>query len=723
VDAIDYFTEEVNQLNDDISRAINKIEARGRPRLAMTNKWIGSGSRVLGTMSMSVAEATDSFNNDRMRTPTSSRRENPQQLRDSTDSNNSKGLERVVDSIHAALDGSNSETTSAKSRLGNIVGGVKGVVGDSAHSAKDAGAALKSKTIQTVKRKANQAKETVEKASDVAQTLLTKQEDGEPEDAGFVTFKSLVAVHQAIQMSQHHEPFVMDTETAPDEPKYIFWHNLGKDHGAVQVGKLISLAGTVGLCLFWTPLVTLIVSLTDVDSLQEEIPALGPVIERNPWISGALAILSPLILLIFNSGLLPIILKAVSRFEFPAADSSLEASAFWKMSTFTILQTFFVSLVGGSLVPELSNILREPSAFVELLARALPEQSTYFMQLLMVSTCTGSLIELFRVVPLFQAAVRAHIGRRLTEKERNQAVGGMKPLAVVDKIYFSRMWARYILYFMVLFVYATMSPLVSWFCLVFFVLLGSIYRYQFVFNYPNTPDSGGSIWLNFMHVMFSCIMLAQITLVGFFALKQSPVSMALMIPLIVCTFLFIVYLRQRHFDIGTNLPARTCLSQDLYNADDGVDFGALKDEYKNPALREPFLDPDWDSGKPEWQRRKRTVNFTDNVMVSDDVESSDPVAINEEPSADADDDEASLGSYAHPQIEAFATAETEEEKQEEVDPTSEEQTNTAPASPSKSLFHGWLFGGSGADEDGEPEKVEVAVDEDTNQQRLNRLSM
>ena len=37
------------------------------------------------------------------------------------------------------------------------------------------------------------------------------------------------------------------------------------------------------------------------------------------------------------------------------------------------------------------------------------------MSLLIVSTCVGTLIELFRVVPLFQAAVRAHIGRRLTE--------------------------------------------------------------------------------------------------------------------------------------------------------------------------------------------------------------------------------------------------------------------------------------------------------------------
>jgi len=231
------------------------------------------------------------------------------------------------------------------------------------------------------------------------------------------------------------------------------------------------------------------------------------------------------------------------------------------------------------------------------------------MQLLIVSTCVGTLVELFRVTPLVYSIGRAHIGRRLTEKERNQKVGPLKPLSFVAKIYFSRLQSTYLLYFMVLFVYSTISPLVNWFCLFFFLFLSSVYRYQFVFNYPNSPDSGGEIWLSFMKVLLVCILIAQVTLSGFLALKKAAIAAPLLIPLIVITCLFIAYVNQCHFTTGEYLPAIACLSQDLANEDDKVDFSELTNEYKNPALMVRFLDADWSSGTPSESRT--TVKFAD----------------------------------------------------------------------------------------------------------------
>ena len=231
------------------------------------------------------------------------------------------------------------------------------------------------------------------------------------------------------------------------------------------------------------------------------------------------------------------------------------------------------------------------------------------MQLLIVSTCVGTLLELFRVVPLVYSIGRAHIGRRLTKKERNQKVGPLKPLSFVAKIYFSRLQSTYLLYFMVLFVYSTISPLVNWFCLFFFAFVGSVYRYQFVFNYPNTPDSGGKIWLYFMKVLFACIVVAQLTLLGFLALKEAAIAAPLLIPLMVITWLFIAYVNQCHFTKGWYLPAIACISQDLANEDDEVDFSEFKNEYKNPALMVRFLDADWGSGIQSESRT--TVKFAD----------------------------------------------------------------------------------------------------------------
>jgi Calcium-dependent channel, 7TM region, putative phosphate len=227
-----------------------------------------------------------------------------------------------------------------------------------------------------------------------------------------------------------------------------------------------------------------------------------------------------------------------------------------------------------------------PHEFVQLLARNLPRQDAYFMQLLTVSTCIGSLLELSRVVPLFQAAVRTLLlGRNdLTEKQKRQPIGPFLPLCVVDKIYFSRLQARFLLYFMVLFVYSTISPLINWFCCIFFLFLGSVYRHQFIYNYPNTPDSGGVMWLMFMAVVLACIVIAELTLWGFLGIKKAGVAISTMIPLMVMTALFIVYLIQNFFSLGQYLPAHTGLGQDLDNAEAGVDFEPFRNMYRHPAL-------------------------------------------------------------------------------------------------------------------------------------------
>jgi hypothetical protein len=245
-----------------------------------------------------------------------------------------------------------------------------------------------------------------------------------------------------------------------------------------------------------------------------------------------------------------------------------------------------VSLISGSITKKIEAVFDDPHEFVRLLARNLPKQDAYFMQLLTVSTCIGTLFELFRVVPLFQAAVRTLLlGRNdLTEKQRRQGIGPFKPLCVVDKIYFSRIQARFLLYFMVLFVYSTLSPLVNWFCCFFFVFLGSVYRHQFIFNYPNTPDSGGVMWLMFMAVVLVCIVIAQLTLFGFLGIKKAGVAISTMIPLMIMTALFIVYLIQNFFTLGQYLPAHTGLSQDLDNNEAGVDFEPFRNLYRHPAL-------------------------------------------------------------------------------------------------------------------------------------------
>lgn len=165
-------------------------------------------------------------------------------------------------------------------------------------------------------------------------SMLGGYENGEPRNAGFVTFTKLSTKQAALQMIHHPKPFCMDVSDAPD-PDDIFFKNVGKTNRQLQMGKLISFSLTILLCLFWTIPVSFIASLTSVDALAEQIPFLADWIEKVPWLGEALAMLAPLLLIAVN-GLLPIFLQLFSSLEGPVSKSVLSAITFPKLAAFMV---------------------------------------------------------------------------------------------------------------------------------------------------------------------------------------------------------------------------------------------------------------------------------------------------------------------------------------------------------------------------------------------------
>jgi Calcium-dependent channel, 7TM region, putative phosphate len=126
--------------------------------------------------------------------------------------------------------------------------------------------------------------------------MVMAHSEGKPLEAGFVVFKDLYSTQADLQMLHHNVAGGMRVEEAPG-PNEIFWRNVGLPGTAQRRGRVLSLAATVALCLFWTVPVSLIASLTEVKSLQENIPALAVAIEKHPNLEEFLALIAPLLLL------------------------------------------------------------------------------------------------------------------------------------------------------------------------------------------------------------------------------------------------------------------------------------------------------------------------------------------------------------------------------------------------------------------------------------------
>lgn len=435
----------------------------------------------------------------------------------------------------------------------------------------------------------------VTKSTSALTSLVSGSEDGGARESGFVTFNKLSTTQAALQMVHHETPFEIQGFEAPPSHD-VFWPNVGWTHKQLQVGKLVGLCLTVLLCLFWTIPMSFVASISDVEGLTEALPFIEDWLEAAPVLEQILAQIAPLFVVILNA-MLPTILMTIAKKEGPISASGVETSLFVKYAWFMIIQTFFVSAISGSIFKELSNIMDNPSSAIDLLANALPGQAIYFVQILLVATSIGIGIELLRIAPIVIAFIRGKVGPNLTEKEQNMTWMGLRPLADPIEFLYGVTMGKSILYFMVTFVYSSMSPITNFFLAGCYAIMSSAYRHQFIYCYPPTRDSGGKLWTGFIGIVITCMLIAEIVVTGWLGIKKAPVAVALMVPLIICTFLFSQYVRQEHFHVTAHLPTKSCVKIDDENCVDGhFELGFETDEYVQPALKAKDVQPE-----KEWE--------------------------------------------------------------------------------------------------------------------------
>ena len=462
----------------------------------------------------------------------------------------------------------------------------------------------------------------------IFEDYLIFKNDGSPKNAGFVTFTSITSCQAARQLVQHHTPHVMDIFEAP-HPKEIFWENIGLTNWQVQFGQLGTFAITAVLLVAWTFPTVIVSNFGKIEELEGSIPFLEDLNNNLPMLQGILAQLSPLILVAMNVWILPEMFFHICKKEGHISQSSLEASVFFKVSIFTIVQTFFVTTISGSITSTLSAVAADPEKIITIIAGSLPSQSTYFLQLLLVSTLVGIPFELFRCPQLAAALGAANIGYHLTWKE--------KMVSKLDKLHslqdplefqYARIFSNDILFFVALFTYSTLAPIINWFTAPCLLIMQVAYRHNFIFNYHKIPDSGGIMWLKFIQLVQASILIGQFTLLGYLIVKRSYVAWLFMIPLIVTTIIFNRDLTQKHFWVADFLPAERCL---VVEGDaEARDFTGFKDKYVRSILKPTELVVDWEHGVSDriLKEERKKMSFKERFTSQ---KSNDKTAEEEEP--------------------------------------------------------------------------------------------
>ena len=189
---------------------------------------------------------------------------------------------------------------------------------------------------------------------------------------------------------------------------------------------------------------------------------------------------------------------------------------------------FFAFTVSGTLFDTLGRIVESPKEAVALLGSALPACATFFITYTALYFFVGYGLELSRIGPLL--AYRLAALSAVTEEER-RAAWTPAPMASYITV------PRDLLILTLGLCYAVIAPLILPFTFLYFLFGLLVYRHQVLNVYTPVWEGGGSMWPQIQTQVLFALATAQLTLIGYFGLKQQLTTAALLpLPLITLSF-------------------------------------------------------------------------------------------------------------------------------------------------------------------------------------------
>ncbi|CAN6309870.1 unnamed protein product [Urochloa humidicola] len=364
--------------------------------------------------------------------------------------------------------------------------------------------------------------------------------------AAFVFFKTRYAALVVAKILQTSNPMRWVTSLAPERDD-VYWSNLWLPYKQLWIRHIATLLGSIVFMFLFLMPVTFIQGLTQLEQLQQRLPFLRGILEKNYMTQLITGYLPSVILQIFLYTVPPTMML-FSTLEGPISHSERKKSACCKVLYFTIWNVFFVNVLSGSAISQVTA-LSSPKEIPMQLARAVPVQATFFTTYVLTSGWASLSSELMQLFALTWNFIRKHILRM----EEDDFLYSFPYHTEVPKI---------LLFGLLGFTCSVLAPLILPFLLIYFCLGYVVYRNQFLNVYCTKYDTGGLYWPIAHNTTIFSLVLTQIICLGVFGLKESPVAAGFTVPLIIFTLLFNQYCIKRHLPLFKTFPAQNLIDMD-----------------------------------------------------------------------------------------------------------------------------------------------------------------
>ncbi|KAF8031458.1 hypothetical protein BT93_D0617 [Corymbia citriodora subsp. variegata] len=419
--------------------------------------------------------------------------------------------------------------------------------------------------------------------------------------AAFVSFKTRWGAAVCAQTQQCRNPTLWLTDWAP-EPCDVYWPNLAIPYVSLTIRRLIMAIAFFFLTFFFMIPIAFVQSLASIEGIEKVAPFLKFIIDVGfikSFIQGFLPGIALKLFLIF----LPTILMIMSKFEGYISLSSLERRSATRYYLFNFVNVFLGSIIAGSAFQQLNSFIHQsPSDIPKTIGVAIPQRATFFITYIMVDGWAGIAAEILMVKSLIIYHLKNFFLVK-TEKDREEA---MDP----GSIGFNTGEPQIQFYFLLGLVYATVTPALLPFILVFFGLAYVVFRHQIINVYNQEYESAAAFWPDVHLRVIIALVISQLLLFGLMATKQAANSTPFLIALPVLTITFHRFCKGRYEPAFIRYPLEEAMMKDTLERAREPHLNLksfLQTAYLHPVFKSADDDEDDDDLGEKWDNESVLV--------------------------------------------------------------------------------------------------------------------
>ncbi|OJA10645.1 hypothetical protein AZE42_04527 [Rhizopogon vesiculosus] len=278
----------------------------------------------------------------------------------------------------------------------------------------------------------------------------------------------------------------------------------------------ISYAATAALIIFWSIPVAFVGVISNIEGLCQKESWLAWLCTLPPIVVGIIQGILPPVLLAVLMMLLPIVLRLLGRFEGIPTYTGLELSLMTRYFIFQVVHSFLIVTLSSGIMAALPSILSNPSSIAGLLAKYLPQASTFFLTYIILQGLSGVAGGFLNAVGLVLYYVKLSL---LASTPRSVYNIKYAPSTIA----WGTVFPGVTLLVVITFAYSIISPIINGLACFTFFLFYLLYKYLFLYRYTQPPsaDTGGLFFPKALQHVFVGMYVQQICLCALFFLARN----------------------------------------------------------------------------------------------------------------------------------------------------------------------------------------------------------